>query len=81
MYEESSIMEQVDLAVDKKELMQAMNTELTARERTVLCRRYGLGGKKEETQRQVAKSMGISRSYVSRIEKRALEKLQNKMKR
>lgn len=81
MYEESSILEQVDLSVDKKELMQAMNTELTARERTVLCRRYGLSGKKEETQRQVAKSMGISRSYVSRIEKRALEKLQNKMKR
>ena len=56
-----------------------MQQELTLRERDVLERRYGLKGNKEETQRQVAKSMGISRSYVSRIEKKALEKLQKKM--
>ena len=65
--------------MNKKELLAAMQQELTLRERDVLERRYGLKGNKEETQRQVAKSMGISRSYVSRIEKKALEKLQKKM--
>lgn len=78
--EEASVSERVDMETDKKELMEAMRTELTPRERLILCRRYGLGGKQEETQRQVAKSLGISRSYVSRIEKKALEKLQNKMR-
>ena len=79
VYEDESVTEQVDLAMNKKELLAAMQQELTLRERDVLERRYGLKGNKEETQRQVAKSMGISRSYVSRIEKKALEKLQKKM--
>ncbi len=79
--DEESVTDQVSLAMDKKELFRAIEKELTPRERLVIQRRYGLNGKKEETQRQVAKSMGISRSYVSRIEKRALEKLQNKMKK
>ena len=79
VYEDESVTEQVDLAMNKKELLVAMQQELTLRERDVLERRYGLKGNKEETQRQVAKSMGISRSYVSRIEKKALEKLQKKM--
>lgn len=79
VYEEGCVTDQVDLMLDKKELQKLMESELTQRERYVLCLRYGLGGHEEETQRQVAKRMGISRSYVSRIEKRALEKLQNKM--
>lgn len=79
VYEDGSVTDQVDLAMDKKELLHAIESELTPRERFVIQRRFGLGGKKEETQRQVAKSMGISRSYISRIEKRALEKLRNKM--
>lgn len=81
VYEEESVTDQVSLAMDKKELLKAIETELTPREQVVIQRRFGLAGKKEETQRQVAKSMGISRSYVSRIEKRALEKLQIKMKK
>ena len=81
VYEEESVMEQVDRAMDKKEVLLAIESELTPREKMVIQRRFGLEGKREETQRQVAKSMGISRSYVSRIEKRALEKLQRKMKR
>lgn len=64
VYEDESVTEQVDLAMNKKELLAAMQQELTLRERDVLERRYGLKGNKEETQRQVAKSMGISRSYV-----------------
>ena len=49
---------------------------LTEREADVIRRRYGLDGHPPQTQRQVAAAYGISRSYVSRIEKRALEKLE-----
>ena len=48
---------------------------LTAREAKIIRLRYGLGGTVPLTQREIAASFGISRSYVSRIEKRALEKL------
>lgn len=79
--DEEAIMDQVSLKMNKKELLRAIQEELTPREKIVIKRRYGLEGNEEETQRQVAKSMGISRSYVSRIEKKALEKLQLKMKK
>lgn len=49
---------------------------LTDREREIVTLRYGLGGGMPRTQREIAKKLGISRSYVSRIEKRALEKLE-----
>ncbi len=78
--EEESALERVSRAADQKELLIAIEEELSPKEKIVIQRRYGLNGEKEETQRQVAKSMGISRSYVSRIEKRALEKLYIKMK-
>lgn len=48
---------------------------LTERERDIIIRRFGLGNHEEETQQEIAKSYNISRSYVSRIEKRALMKL------
>ena len=48
---------------------------LTERERDIIIRRFGLGNHEEETQQEIARSYGISRSYVSRIEKRALMKL------
>lgn len=48
---------------------------LTKREKEIIIRRYGLLNKKDETQREIAKDLKISRSYVSRIEKRALVKL------
>ena len=53
-----------------------MDEKLTERERTVLSLRYGLGGSKVQTQREIAARCGISRSYVSRIEKKALKTLQ-----
>ena len=53
---------------------------LTERERDVICRRYGLDGHMPQTQRQIAENHGISRSYVSRIEKHALEKLEEAMR-
>lgn len=48
---------------------------LGGRELLVICERYGLYGRKEKTQREIAADLGISRSYVSRLEKKALEKL------
>ena len=50
---------------------------LTDRERRIITMRYGLGGKKPMTQREVSEKLSISRSYVSRIEKSALDKLRN----
>ena len=52
-----------------------VDSALTEQERQVICLRYGLGDSQPLRQREVAKAIGISRSYVSRIEKRALEKL------
>ena len=52
-----------------------LDTVLDEREAMIIKKRYGLLGEKEQTQREIAKSMGISRSYVSRIEKKGLEKL------
>lgn len=52
-----------------------LNKVLTKREKTIIIKRYGLGGNKEKTQNDLAEELGISRSYVSRIEKRALAKL------
>ena len=54
---------------------------LTPREAEIIRQRYGLGGKKPRTQRELAAEFGISRSYVSRIEKRALEKLEDALRR
>lgn len=56
-------------------LHQLIRERLTAREAEIVRLRYGLGGTVPLTQREIASSFGISRSYVSRIEKRALEKL------
>ena len=58
------------------ELHQAMEEHLTQRERNILALRYGLGGSQPLTQREIAAKCGISRSYVSRIEKKALKKLE-----
>ena len=57
-------------------LHQAMEQHLTQRERNILALRYGLGGAQPLTQREIAAKCGISRSYVSRIEKKALKKLE-----
>lgn len=54
-----------------------MNDVLSEREAFIIRRRYGIGGNQELTQREIARALGISRSYVSRIEKRALENLKS----
>lgn len=62
-----------------EELRECINKTLTPRERKIIILRYGLSGKQAKTQRETAEICGISRSYVSRIEKRALEKLKETM--
>lgn len=61
---------------DQRLIRRLVGECLTPREADVIRRRYGLDGHPPQTQRQVAAAYGISRSYVSRIEKRALEKLE-----
>ena len=69
------LLERVSTREDIKKLMTALETRLTPQEKQVILLRYGLGGKPPQRQRQVAQPIGVSRSYVSRIEKLALEKL------
>ena len=57
--------------------LHCIKTVLSVRERQIIVMRYGLGGTRELTQREIAEKLGISRSYVSRIEKSALEKLRD----
>ena len=63
---------QVEQSMQEKQLYRFLQTRLDEREWTVIARRYGLFGYTAQTQREVAETLGISRSYVSRIEKRAL---------
>lgn len=61
--------------LQSKKLYAAMKKVLTPTEQNIVCWRYGLCGTKRKTQKEIADILGISRSYVSRIEKRCLEKL------
>ena len=65
----------MELARNRKKLESAMNTCLTRREKEILRLRFGLGGSKALTQNEIGERLGISRSYVSRIEKKAIRKL------
>ena len=67
--------EQLELAIQSKRVLTAIQERLTEREQTVILLRYGLGLQERRTQQEIAKILGISRSYVSRIEKKALKKL------
>ena len=73
--EDEDLMETVSLRQRIGQVRQAVEQCLTDQERQVVLMRYGLGGLKASRQREVAQMLGISRSYVSRIEKRALAKL------
>lgn len=72
---EDTMLEDLSVQEDCVRLREAVDLRLTERERLVVLRRYGLDGRPPQTQREVAAQCGISRSYVSRIEKKALEKL------
>ena len=73
--QDEDLLEQVTNRELMKQVGKAVETVLTEQERLVITLRYGLGGQSPKRQREVAQVTGISRSYVSRIEKRALEKL------
>lgn len=73
------ILEEIDTKLKLEKLRKIIGTTLDKRELEIIELRYGLGGRKELTQREIAKKLNISRSYVSRIEKSALEKLRRKM--
>lgn len=73
--EQRDIVEDVASRQLIEKIHKGMKKALTPREYMIICRRFGLYGQKEATQREIAKEIGISRSYVSRIEKRALNKM------
>lgn len=72
---ESELWERVVLKKNISQLYHFLPLVLDERERMIICKRYGLYNTKPATQREIANKLGISRSYVSRIEKKALEKL------
>lgn len=78
--EEKSIEEEVDLKLKVKKLYAKMKEVLKGREKSILELRFGLDGSKPKTQNQIAEMMGISRSYVSRIETKAIGKLSKEFK-
>lgn len=75
--EQVDIVENMDYMEKKAKLSILIDTVLDAREKEIIQLRYGIGREKEMTQREIGKMQGISRSYVSRIEKKALEKLRS----
>lgn len=74
---DENIAEDIDLRIHTEKLKRLIISELDKREREIITLRYGLEGYKPLTQREVAEHLRISRSYVSRIEKKALEKLKD----
>ena len=71
------IVDSIDLKIQISRLRETISSCLSHREQAVITARYGLDGREPRPQREIASCLGISRSYVSRIEKKALEKLRN----
>ncbi len=76
---EDTIADDLDRSVKSAKALAAVKECLDARERQIIVLRYGLGGQPSMPQREIAEKLGISRSYVSRIEKAALEKIRERM--
>ncbi|AGK97281.1 RNA polymerase sporulation sigma factor SigK [Clostridium pasteurianum] len=77
--EEDSVIEIVENRIQVKKLYEEIDNCLKGRERLIILMRYGLKDGRAKTQREIASLLGISRSYVSRIEKRALKKLNRQL--
>lgn len=82
----TDVSKEVDLRIDLQKLYRYINESLDEREKMILCSRYGLNStkgfpNKAMTQREVAEKLNISRSYVSRIEKKALKKLADRFEK
>ena len=76
--DDGNIEDEIDLKIKIHRLRSVLYNTLTPRELKIIKMRYGIDGEKELTQREIAKKLGISRSYVSRIETAALEKLRKR---
>lgn len=74
------IEEEIELKLRIKKLYEKIKSSLQEREKTILELRFGLNGAEPQTQHEIAKEMGISRSYVSRIETKAINKLAKEIK-
>lgn len=77
--EDADLLETISIREQIAEVRRSVDTCLTEQEKQIIRLRYGLGGGKPYRQREVAAKTGISRSYVSRVEKRALQKLRKHM--
>ena len=77
LVDEIDVAKQMEIRRDIGVIMRHIDTILSPREALIIKKRYGLAGERELTQREIAQEMNISRSYVSRIEKKALDKLKN----
>ena len=73
--EEDVVFRVVDDTLQREWILKVMKKTLNDREYSIMCMRYGLNGEYQKTQRETAELMNISRSYISRIEKKAIEKL------
>ena len=80
VYEEERFAENLDLKINSKKLYVALET-FPEREKKILIMRYGLYNTKAYTQKEIAKKLGISRSYVSRIESRAIRRMNEHFKK
>ena len=78
---EDSVFLKVDRSIERQKFLEFIRGNLTEREYTVLCLRYGLKGERAYAQREVAKFLKISRSYISRIENKAIDKLKQVVKK
>jgi len=72
------VMRPIEENTDKELLMAALD-HLSKREKTIICVRFGIGGEEEKTQKEVADMLGISQSYISRLEKRIIARLRREM--
>lgn len=78
--DDDEIIDSISLKIQVSKLYDAIHHVLTPREQQVIIKRYGLDGREPLPQREIARYLQISRSYVSRIEKKALEKLKDALK-
>lgn len=74
-----AVIDDINTRIQVRDMLNALGSVLTDREKQIIIHRYGILGTAPRTQREVAAYLGISRSYVSRIEKKALEKLRRAM--
>ena len=77
---EEDVIDNVENSILTSKLLELIKDSLNQREYQIICLRYGIGGKPAYTQHEVAQKLGISRSYISRLEKKAIELIRKKVK-